>query len=297
MKRVFLIHNPLAARASDRGRDAIVGVLESDGLRVSVGVIAGPGDATVLAREAVGEANDFVAVYGGDGTVMHAAEGMLGSGVPLALIPGGTGNLLAGNLRIPRNPVKAARLVAVGRPRVIDVGRLETADGTTCFTVACGAGYDAELMMGTTSTAKRRWGMGAYVAHVVRTAQRIRRAPFRVIVDGATHDFKAASVLVANCREAIPPILKLGPEVAPDDGVLDVVVLKGEGFLGAARVVWQLLRQVTDGELIDRLRGGEIRVEADEPQPVERDGEIGGTTPFTVKVVRGALRVIAPPPG
>jgi len=291
MKRVALIENPVAARANPRGLESIISVLDAEGCEVAVHRTEGHGHAVQLAATAVGAGVDIVAVYGGDGTAMQAAEGLQRSSVPLGIIPGGTGNLLAANLRIPRNPAKAAKIIATGTRRTIDLGRLETADGTRYFAVGCGAGYDADLVTTPTHQAKRRWGIGAYIGYVVRTAHKIKPVPFTIGVDEKTAEFDAASVIVANCPEVIPPLLSLGPDVEFDDGVLDVVILKVDGFFEAALVVWQLIRGL-ETDRVQRIRGTEVRVESETEQVVQADGDACGTTPFTASIIPGALDVI-----
>jgi hypothetical protein len=104
----------------------------------------------------------------------------VGSDVILGLIPGGTGNLLAGNLRIPPSPARAAKVLVTGVPKRIDLGRLDRDTGQDYFAVACGAGYDAVIKTRTMSEHKRRWGMLAYVATTLRFIGEIRaRAPHR----------------------------------------------------------------------------------------------------------------------
>lgn len=295
MKKIFLIANPAAARASERSSRAIVEALDKEGNELTVLTTSGPGDAIELCRNAVREGADVVAAFGGDGTVMEALEGLLATDIPLAVIPGGTANLLAGNLRIPNSPAKAARIIMEGRPRIIDIGRLETAEATRYFAVGAGAGYDAELMSGTSGEAKRRWGWAAYVSYVMRTAPSIRPIPFRVTVDGSCSELDAASVLVANCREIMPGILSLGGEVALDDGHFDTFILKAHGLLESAALVVQLMRQkVKETEQVRRLSGREVRVECDTPQPVECDGDVVGTTPFTATIIPGGRTVMVP---
>ena len=93
----------------------------------------------------------MVGVFGGDGTTMQAAAALVGHETALGVIPGGTGNLLAGNLRIPSHPVRAARALLAGRMRPLDLGRMERVDGPHYFAVACGAGYDARVMAETST--------------------------------------------------------------------------------------------------------------------------------------------------
>src|SRR5205823_6060791 len=94
---------------------------------------------------------------------MESAAGAAGSGIPRGLVPGGTGNLLVGNLRLPRDPAAAARVILTGRTAAIDLGSVERADGTHYFAVCGGTGFDARLMAGTGAAEKRRWKMAAYV--------------------------------------------------------------------------------------------------------------------------------------
>jgi diacylglycerol kinase family enzyme len=214
------------------------------------------------------------------------------------VIPGGTGNLLAGNLRIPASPERAARALVAGKPRPFDLGRMERPGGAQYFAVACGAGYDARVMAATPSEHKRRWGMAAYVATTLRLITDIRSTTHLITIDGVEYDAEAAMVLVANCGEVIPPLIRLRPGIRPDDGLLDVVVMRANSFGQSVRAVWDLLRDAPTAEgqetFVGYAQGREIRVETDPVQPVQLDGEPGGETPFTVTVVPGAIRIMVP---
>jgi undecaprenyl-diphosphatase len=258
----------------------------------------GPGDARHLAEYGVSEKVDVVAVFGGDGTAMQAAAALVGTDVALGVIPGGTGNLLAGNLRIPASPARAARALVRAKPRLFDLGRMERPAGPQYFAVACGAGYDARVMAGTLSEHKRRWGMAAYVATTLRLMSELRSTLHSITIDGVEYEANAAMVLVANCGEVIPPFVKLGPGITPDDGLLDVVVVRADNFPQSLRAVWDLLRLRPGASgpdaYVGHARGREVKVETDRPQPVQLDGEPGGTTPFTASVVPGAIRIMVP---
>ncbi len=254
----------------------------------------GHGDAARVARAGADDNVDAVAVYGGDGTVMQAVAGIAGRDIPVGLIPGGTGNVLAGNLGLPRNPANAARVVARGRRRTIDLGRFENSDGAQYFSVVCGSGFDAELMARTSGAAKRRWGFAAYVARAFELVLDTVPVPYRVQVDGKVYDVEATSIMVANCGQFIPPILSIAPGIALDDGHLDVVVIKARGLWQSTGILWQMLQQRVDGVAIRRFRGREVKVEAHPDRPVQLDGEIGGHTPFSATVVDRGLSVLVP---
>jgi YegS/Rv2252/BmrU family lipid kinase len=274
--------------------EAVMRTLRGAGWNAEVLATGGPGDAKRLAEYGVNEGMDVVAVFGGDGTTMQAAAALVGTDVSLGVIPGGTGNLLAGNLRIPASPERAARALVAGRPRPFDLGRMERPGGVQYFAVACGAGYDARVMAETLSEHKRRWGMVAYAATTLRLLRDIRSTVHVITIDGVEYDAHAAMVLVANCGEVIPPFVRLRPGIRPDDGLLDVVVMQANSFGQSVRAVWDLLRSADT--LVGFASGREIRVETDPVQPVQLDGEPGGSTPFTATVVPGAIRIMVPEP-
>src|SRR6266536_423392 len=164
MTRALLITNPAAARTHPRAVTAIRDTLRRGGWSVDVLATAQAGDARRFAQEGRTQGFDVLVCYGGDGTAMQIAAGAVGSGIPLGLVPGGTGNLLAGNLRLPRSPAAAARVILAGRAASIDLGAVERADATHYFAVCSGTGFDARLMAETRAPEKRRWKMAAYVA-------------------------------------------------------------------------------------------------------------------------------------
>lgn len=298
MVRALVITNPAAARTQPHAVESLMRTLRSAGWEAEVLATGGPGDAKRLAEYGVAEGVDVVAVFGGDGTTMQAAAALVGTEVSLGVIPGGTGNLLAGNLRIPASPERAARALVTARPKPFDLGRMERPSGVQYFAVACGAGYDARVMAGTLSEHKRRWGMAAYVATTLRLIGEIRSAAHVITIDGVEYDANAAMVLVANCGEVIPPFVRLHPGIRPDDGLLDVVVMRANSLGQSVRAVWDLLRDAPNSEGEDTFvgfaTGREIRVETDPVQPVQLDGEPGGFTPFTASVVPGAIRIMVP---
>jgi diacylglycerol kinase (ATP) len=296
--RALLIANPAAARTARDTVNTVATTLRRAGWELEVLATGGPGDARQLAEYGVGEGVDVVTVFGGDGTTMQAAAALVGTEVALGVIPGGTGNLLAGNLRIPPTPARAAQALLNAQPRLFDLGRVERPTGWHYFAVACGAGYDAQVMAATLSEQKRRWGMAAYVATSLRLITSIRSTVHLITIDGIEYEAHAAMVLVANCGEVIPPLVRLGPGITPDDGLLDVVVMRADNFSQSLRAVWDLLRVTPGaagaGTFVGHARGREIRVESERVQPVQLDGEPGGSTPFTASVVPGAIRIMVP---
>ena len=295
MTRALIITNPAAARAGERHLLAARARLVAGGWAVEIGRTGGPGDGERLARAAVADGVDVLIAHGGDGTAMDVAAAVVGTGRALGLLPAGTGNLLAGNLRIPRSWRAATDVILAGSPRTIDVGRLTTAAGSRCFAVACGTGFDAELMRGTTPHHKRIFGMAAYVATAVGLATDIRRARVRIEADGVVHETHAAIVLVANCGELIPGVLPIHAAIRPDDGVFDIAIFDAATMGQALRLVWRLFqRQPHADPGISFLRASRVAITTEPVLPVQADGEAAGTTPLTVELLPRALHVLAP---
>lgn len=295
MTRALVIANPVAARIDPGALRAVVDVLQTGGWHADTLATHGPGDARRFAEEAVTAGYDVLVSYGGDGTAMQIAAALAGTGIPIGLIPGGTGNLLAGNLRLPRRPDAAARAIVRGRPRAVDLGAVERDDGTHYFAVACGAGFDAELMATTAAAAKQRWKMAAYVGRALTTLPTVTSVAHRVVVDGQAHEVPAAMVLVANCAELMPPFLRLGRAVEPDDGWFDVIALRADGVAGSVVAFMDVLRGIESGSArMWTARGRVVEIETLEPprRPVQVDGDAAGETPVTARLLPHALLVM-----
>jgi diacylglycerol kinase family enzyme/DNA-binding NarL/FixJ family response regulator len=273
-------------------------VLQAGGWSIEVEETEGPGDARRLAERGVADGVDAVVVFGGDGTTMQAAAALVGTDVALGLVPGGTGNILAGNLRIPSRPVPAAQMIARGRSRRIDLGRVKRTDGVHYFAVACGAGADARIMGETRLGAKRRWGIGGYVATLLRVVPEIRSTSCRLTVDGDVSTPAPRWPWCSNCAEIVPPLVKLRTGIELDDGVLDVVALAADSPWEVARGMWRAVQNVVVGTgptpYLVYARGREIAIDMEEPQPVQFDGDTAGVTPVTISVVPKAIRVMVP---
>jgi diacylglycerol kinase (ATP) len=293
----MIVTNPAAARASGKRLAAAVRRLEARGVRVVVEKCGAMGDGARLAGAAVADGMDVVIAHGGDGTVADVATGLVGTSVPLGLLPGGTGNVLAGNLGVGRSFVAAADTIVAGVTRTIDLGRLTTLAGTRYFSVNAAAGFAADLMAKTAQPAKRRYGVSAYVARAFVLATDLVRAASRVEVDGVVHQGHAATVIVANCGQVVPGVLSLGSHILPDDGALDVAVIDADSCVSALRVVWRFFQGRPDADSgITFYRGGTVRVSSEPTFPVQSDGEPFGATPMSVELLPRALSVLVPAP-
>jgi diacylglycerol kinase family enzyme len=245
-----------------------------------------------LAEGAVAQGAGVVLASGGDGTVTACAEGLAGSGVPLAVLPAGTGNLLARNLGLPLG-LRAALEVAVGgTDRRLDVG---VANGRR-FVAMAGIGFDAELLDSAGEPLKRRLGWAAYVLSGARHL-RDRPARAQLRADGGPVLRRRASAVIVGNVGALQGGVTLLPGAQPDDGRLNLLVLTARGWSGWLALAADMLmrRERTSRVVHGRVR--EVRIDLDRPQLWELDGEVmGRTRHLEICVQPGALLVRVPQP-
>jgi diacylglycerol kinase (ATP) len=249
------------------------------------------------AKRAVDQGCDVVVAVGGDGAVVRVASALTESTAALGVIPTGTGNLLALNLGIPHDTRKATDVLLSGRVRRIDMGRL-TADGTTIdFAVAAGVGFDADVIDETDAKQKLKWGKLAYLSNVLGQAGGIRNVEHEITLDGVTETMEAAQVFIANFGKMLP-MVEPRRKIRPDDGYLDVIVVRASGPLPGLMASWEAIRQEdlgsSSGGRVFRARAREIRIETKPVRLVEADGSSVGRTPLVATIMPKALRVIVP---
>jgi diacylglycerol kinase (ATP) len=304
----FLIVAPRASRLADPARrEALVAAAIAEirarwevDPEVRTTATAAAGRAAVA--DAVAARSRLVAVAGGDGSVRTAAAVLAGTGIPLGIVPAGTGNLLAAALGIPRDPRRAVALLGAARVRPIDLGRAalpgDASGATTPFVVAAGVGFDARVMAATTDRRKRSLGVAAYFAAAASVAVRVRPFGVRLVVDGTVHESDALAVLVANAGELVPGLLRPRLALVPDDGLLDILVARGRGVFGGSRAAVELMLgrgvHTAIGPYAARFIGRRVEVTTDTPEPVEVDGDVVGWGALTADVQPGALLVLAP---
>lgn len=246
--------------------------------------------ATALRRGAA-----VVIAVGGDGTVRAIAEALRGTGVPLALLPSGTGNLYARNLELPLNDTPAMLAAAfTGDDRAVDLGmaHIERTDGSEsehAFCVMAGLGLDAKMIKNTNTKLKKAVGWLAYVDGIARSVPELKPLRLHYSVDDApARSMTAHTLIVGNCG-ALPGGFLLMPDAKPDDGILDIAALRPRGPFGWAKVwrkvAWEngVLRKSSIGrKIIDlskdvkdvtNFRARDIRVQLETPDVFQLDGD------------------------
>lgn len=289
MERALILANP-HSRSAGAGVDAAAAELHKAGIDV-LRPAWREGEPLSAAIERCGDKADFVVIAGGDGSLNAAAPALIDSGLPLGILPGGTANDLARTLGLPLDMVEAAKVIAAGRIRAIDVGEV---NGKPFFNVAS-LGMSASLADRLTRETKRRWGRLAYALTATEVLIEARR--FGAIIrpdEGDEVAVRSLQIAVGNGRHYGGGMI-VEETARIDDGRLDLYSLE-------FRDIWKLpfmafaFRKGRHG-LADDVRtmsgpGFEIRTR--EPMPVNADGEIVTQTPAVFRVRPGAIRVFVP---
>jgi diacylglycerol kinase family enzyme len=316
MSRAAIVVNPVKTEAAAL-RDVLEAAERRHGWEASLWLETTEDDpGTGQTRKALEHGVDVVIAAGGDGTVRTVAEQLSGTDTPLALLPAGTGNLLARTLDLTLDDAEHALDTALdGEDRAIDVGIAELRDGNRTekrvFLVMAGIGIDAQMIAATDDNLKAKAGWLAYakaIGTVLRDKNELR---LRYQLDGGrTHSMHAHTVLVGNCG-SLPANILLLPEAVVDDGLFDIVVLRPEGFAGWVRIMvkifWEngILRRTTAGRRLmgadkgvramNYLTGRELIVTLSRPEDVELDGDLfGRVSALRTRVDPGALKVRVP---
>ena len=256
-------------------------------------------------RQALDDGADLVCALGGDGTVRAVAEVMVHTGVPVGLLPGGTGNLLARNLDLPLTDVGESLTVALnGVDRTIDVGRVSFAsvpsEGAAAaapeqvFLVMAGFGFDAAMMAGAPEKLKARVGWLAYAVSGLRNLSGPRVKVRITADDHQPYARRVQTVLVGNCGKLTGGIVLL-PDAEVDDGYLDAAILSPKGVVGWATVAARVLAK-RGHPRVERFRCRELAVSVvDRPQEGQLDGDtVGLVRSMRTWIDPGALIVRMP---
>ena len=242
-------------------------------------------------RQALKQGADLVFVWGGDGMVQRCADVLAGSGVPMAVLPAGTGNLFATNLGIPIDLEEAVRIGFHGRREKLDLGLLNGEH----FAVMAGAGFEAEMVADADRQAKKQFGKLSYVKAAVRHVGG-PLVPMKIKIDGTTWFDGEASCLLLGNVSTIAGGIEAFDDARPDDGWLEVGVSTAKGPVQWARVIGRMATGRSDDSPFLRItRARKVSARFGTPLTYELDGgEREATTRLKAKAVSGALTLCLP---
>jgi diacylglycerol kinase (ATP) len=299
-----VILNPNAGQRDRRHElQAAMTYLEDHGWQLTLRETHGPEEATTYARQAVVEGYNVAIAAGGDGTISEVANGLAGSEVALGMFPIGTTNVWALQMGIPplwplrqHSLLDAAKVLAEGHIRRIDLGQVNR----RYFLLWAGIGLDAKITEEVKPEAKKRLGALAFVVAGFTVAKEFAGTKVQVTIDGCEVK-RRAILIVASNAQLYAGITRLAAQARLDDGLLDVLIFKGQGVPATLRHLLSVLanRHRRDPQ-VEYYQAQQVKISSAKPLLVHADDEPFATTPVEISVVPGALRVLVPqvlPPG
>lgn len=288
---VRIIVNPIAGagkglvRAEELRRE-----LASRGATAEILVTQRKGDAQ---REAARPGADCVVSVGGDGSANEVANGLRGSAALMAILPLGTANVVARELRLPSKPRELAALIGQRSVRAVDAGIILGRR----FLLGAGAGLDAAVIDEVHARRGAHLSLAAYVRPVARTVWHYAYPPVRVLTDGRLVCEDAVYVVVGNCRFSAA-VFPVTPEARLDDGLLDVCVFRDltiSKIIRLAAASWRKGFAHRKDLYYTQARAIRLEPASDAPVPFQVDGDPADGLPASIAVEPAALRIIAPP--
>jgi diacylglycerol kinase family enzyme len=268
----------------------VLDVLVANGVRLDLAETHRAGHAEALAREAAMGGAEMVVAAGGDGTIAEVANGLMGSGVRLGVIPLGTANVLAHELGLPFAPKSVAAALAFGRTRTLWPGQANGRDRTRLFVQMIGVGFDAHVVHHLPFALKRVLGKGAYVVQSTRELIRYRFPPIQLRIDDI--ETEAASVIISKGR-LYGGRFRLAADAMPADPGFSVVLFDrsgpGAAMMYGAALPLNLLGRAPGvrhirARRIDFLQRAEVLAQT--------DGDCAGLAPLWVGDAPGPIQIV-----
>lgn len=287
---MVIVFNPVAGRRRAHLLWRVLDLLAANGVRLDLAETYRAGHAEALAREAARRGEQMVVAAGGDGTIAEVANGLMGTGARLGVIPLGTANVLAHELGLPFAPASVAAALAFGRTRMLWPGQANSTGGTRLFVQMLGVGFDAHVVRNLPFPMKKVFGKGAYVLQSVRELVRYEFPVIRMRIDDL--ETEAASVIISKGR-LYGGRFRLAVDAEPASPGFSVVLFDRSGA-GAAMMYGAALPLNLLGFApgVRHIRAHRIDFLQNEAVPAQTDGDSAGCAPLWVTDAPGPIQVV-----
>ena len=296
IRRATLISNPKTGRYGARRLRPIADVasqLRSLGLEVDLKLTTAPGEATEIAARAARNGSSDVIVAGGDGTINEAIQGMAGSAARLAIIPRGTGNVLARELKLPLDDEQATAVVARGNARRIHLGRatVEATGTSRLFVLMAGIGLDASVVQRVQPQLKKRIGRGAFWVSGLSHLADWRPSAFTLEIEG--HSYTGTFAAIGKAARYGGDLF-ITPGARLEEPEFEICIIETTSRASYLRLLSYAVRAGMPRDKPGVRFVKAARVEAKGDAPVQIDGELIGTLPMRFEIASESLEVIVP---
>jgi diacylglycerol kinase (ATP) len=291
LKNVHVIINPASGIAEPVLTDLNWAFKEAE-VKWEALVTKDAGDATRYAREALKQKVSAVAVYGGDGTIMEVAEVMKGQETPMAILPGGTANVMSKELGIPVELPRAIALMLDEKHDIREIDLGETDD--KCFLVRLSLGFLATMEENAERESKSRLGQLAYAIAGLQAIRDPQVAHYDITIDGQHYETDGVAAFIANTGNVGIQGLSVANAVSVSDGLLDLLVIRQADIASLLQVAANAIVGNDPPAVLQQWQGREITVKTDPVQSVTIDGEPYSQTPITARISKQRVKVIVP---
>jgi diacylglycerol kinase (ATP) len=268
--------------------------MKEAGIKWEASITHQAGDAIQFAKAAAKEEIDALAVYGGDGTLMEAISGLIGTEMPLVILPGGSANVMATELGIPTDLKEACTLLGHGplETKTIDVGQFDK----RYFIVGISLGFAADIVKGADRETKNKMGILAYFLSAAAALKKTKKVMYHLVIDGQEHEVRGLTCIIANTGNIGFSTISFDKHIDVSDGFLDVIVVRKVNLSLFKLMAVTLLKRErpVDLQLVGHWQGKDISVSSSPKQTVQCDGEILEKIPLHIKIIPGAIKVLVP---
>lgn len=311
-RRVHVVINP-AAGQDEPILNTLNRVFKEAEIDWDISLTKQAGDARQQAQTAAQSGVDIVAVYGGDGTVAEVASGLLGTSIPLAILPGGTANVLSVELGIPATLALACQLICDPKAtiRKMDMGQVND----HYFMLRVGIGFEAAMVENADRGLKDKYGVFAYLWSAMQNLYKPEVARYQLTIDGKQIETEGVNCMIANSGNMGQAGLNFLPSINVSDGLLDIIVVQEASLRTFFDVIGSIagLKQVESDQLLQASlpdkannsgqpatqslqywQGREVSLVTDPPQTIQFDGEILGKVAIHCKIIPQAISILVP---
>lgn len=297
LPHIFIVFNPVAGtRPAEAIRQSFARIFTPAGYRYQVYETTGNENLTAVVQAAAAQHPAVIVAAGGDGTIASVASGLYDSPTPLGIVPVGTANVLAQELGIPLDTEQACRLlISPHRTSCIDALQV----GQQRYFLQIGIGVDSLVVRDTTRAEKRRLGQLAYLRAGLGWLIGHQPVRFQLMIDGTLHHARAAQVSIVNGGALGVAGLRWAPDIHPDDGQVEVCIVKAQSLLDYSVTLWQVLRhQQRTGRRIEIIPARQrVEITSERPMPAQGDGDLISMLPIQIEIIPAAVQVVVPAKG
>ena len=296
ISRVTVLTNPMAGHGNaPHAAERAVTRFQELGIDVIAIIGRDAAHARELAAQAVADGTDAFVVIGGDGVIRLALQDLAGSGIPLGIVPAGTGNDHAREYALPTaDPAAAVDIIAAGRTETIDLGRIRGADGSdTWFGTVAATGFDSLV---SDRVNRMRWPHGRmrYNLAILAEVSQLRPLPFRLVLDGQREIVADLTLAAFGNTRSYGGGMLICPDADHDDGLLDITLVRSSSRTKLIRLFPTVFKgKHVDLPQVSTERARTVTVESPGINAYA-DGDYVCPLPAEISVVPGALKMIVP---